>query len=129
MHLVGSNDQETKFRVLDIDRTKTNELHIRENPCELDARELRKLVNGWGYCKKISAYGILGFVRFLESYYLILVTKRTKRAFIGMHLVYTIEDTAMVRVNEPSSKQPHPLEQRYLKMFQNIDLNSNFYFR
>lgn len=127
--MVGSNDQETKFRVLVIDRTHPNELPIRENPIELDARELRKAVAGWSYEKKISAYGILGFVRFLEGYYLILVTKRTRRAIIGMHLVYTIEDTAMVRVNEQSSKQPHPLEQRYVKMFQNIDLNSNFYFR
>lgn len=33
----------------------------------------------------------------------------------------------MIRVND-SSKQPHPSEQRYLKMFMNIDLKSNFYF-
>lgn len=34
----------------------------------------------------------------------------------------------MIRVCEPSVKQTHPLEQRYLRMFTNIDLNSNFYF-
>lgn len=33
----------------------------------------------------------------------------------------------MVRVNQ-ITKQVHPLEQRYLKMFTNIDLKSNFYF-
>lgn len=128
LHLVGSNNQETRFRILDIDRTRPNELHIDENPNEIEARDIRRIVGSWGNCKKISAYGILGFVRFLESYYLILVTKRTRCAFVGMHLIYTIKDTTMVRVSEPSAKQSHPLEQRYLKMFQNIDLKSNFYF-
>lgn len=64
----------------------------------------------------------------MESYYLILVTKRTKSAVIGMHIIYTIKDTVMIRVCEPSTKMSHPLEQRYLRIFNNIDLNSNFYF-
>lgn len=64
----------------------------------------------------------------MEGYYLILVTKRTKCAVIGMHIIYTIKDTVVIRVNEANGKQSHPLEQRYLKMFTNIDLNSNFYF-
>lgn len=78
--------------------------------------------------QKISAYGVLGFISFMESYYLILVTKRTKSAVIGMHIIYTIKDTVMIRVCEPSTKMSHPLEQRYLRIFNNIDLNSNFYF-
>lgn len=128
--MVGCNTQETRFRILEIDRTHPTELNIVENPNEIGPRDLRKLVGTWGHTKQISAYGILGFVRFLEGYYLILVTKRTRCAVVGMHLIYTIKDTAIVRVNEPKSgKQPHPLEQRYLKMFMNIDLNSNFYFR
>lgn len=45
-----------------------------------------------------------------------------------MHIIYTIKDTVVIRVNEANGKQSHPLEQRYLKMFTNIDLNSNFYF-
>lgn len=127
LYLLGSNDQETRFRLLQIDRTHPNELIIQEHPNEMEARGIRKLVNSWGHCKVTSAYGILGFVRFLEGYYLILVTKRTRIGIIGMHLIYTIMDTIMIRVND-TSKQPHPLEQRYLKMFQNIDLKSNFYF-
>ena len=78
--------------------------------------------------QKISAYGVLGFIRFMESYYMILITKRTKCGVIGKHIIYTIKDTHMIRVCEPSVKQTHPLEQRYVRMFTNIDLNSNFYF-
>lgn len=70
---------------------------------------------------------MLGFICFLEGYYLILVTKRTKCSVVGLHTIYTIKDTVMVRVNQ-QTKQAHPLEQRYLKMFTNIDLKSNFYF-
>lgn len=64
----------------------------------------------------------------MEGYYLLLVTKRVKCAVIGMHVIYTIKDTVMIRVADPSNKQTHPLEQRYLRIFTNIDLNSNFYF-
>lgn len=125
--LVGSNDRETRFRVLEIDRTHPYELIINENPNEIDTKEIRRILGQLGNCKKISAYGVLGFICFLEGYYLILVTKRTKCAVVGMHTIYTIKDTVMVRVNQ-ASKQANPLEQRYLKMFTNIDLKSNFYF-
>lgn len=76
----------------------------------------------------MSAYGVLGFIRFMESYYMILVTKRTKCGIIGKHVIHTIKDTVMIRVCEPSVKSTHPLEQRYLRIFTNIDLRSNFYF-
>lgn len=129
LYLVGSNNRETRFRVLEIDRTHPTNLIIHENVNEIEVKDIRRLVGQIPYTRKISAYGILGFVRFLEGYYLILITKRTRCAVIGMHLIYTIKDTVMIRVNDSTSlKQAHPLEQRYLKMFQNIDLKSNFYF-
>uniref|UniRef100_A0A182M2V0 SAC domain-containing protein n=1 Tax=Anopheles culicifacies TaxID=139723 RepID=A0A182M2V0_9DIPT len=127
LYLIGSNSKETRFRVLEIDR-RAPELTIYENPNELEKGDIRKFVQSRSFIRTISAYGVLGFVKFLEGYYLILVTKRTRCAFIGKHIIYTIKDTAMIRVNESSSKQMHPLEQRYVKMFNNVDLNSNFYF-
>lgn len=59
---------------------------------------------------------------------MILVTKRTKCGIIGKHVIHTIKDTVMIRICEPSVKSTHPLEQRYLRIFTNIDLRSNFYF-
>ncbi|XP_058975883.1 polyphosphoinositide phosphatase-like [Musca domestica] len=131
LYLVGSNNRETRFRLLTIDRTQHDRLAIDENPNEYNALEIRRFVGSLGGQPKVtSAYGVLGFVRFLEGYYLILVTKRKSCAHLGMHLIYTIKDTVMVKVNEPSNtlKTPHPYEERYKKMFQNIDLRSNFYF-
>lgn len=59
---------------------------------------------------------------------MILITKRTKCGIIGKHIIYTIKDTVIIRVCEPSVKSVHPLEQRYLRIFTSVDLRSNFYF-
>ncbi|XP_023173380.1 polyphosphoinositide phosphatase [Drosophila hydei] len=130
LYLVGSNNRETRFRLLTIDRLALNRLSIEENANEFNSLDIRRFVSSLtGSPKVTSAYGVLGFVRFLEGYYLILVTKRKCCAHIGMHLVYTIKDTVMVRVNEVTSQRPpHPHEERYKRIFQNIDLRSNFYF-
>lgn len=54
------------------------------------AQSGQKLVNG--LAKTVSAFGIVGFVRFLEGYYIILVTKRRKVAVIGLHTIYKVND-------------------------------------
>lgn len=76
---------------------------------------------------RISAYGILGFVRFVEGYYMILITKRRKIAQIAHHSIYKIVDTQMLYIPNEREKM-HSDEAKYCRMFQNIDLSSNFYF-
>ena len=39
------------------------------------------------------AHGILGFVRFLKGFYIILITAKKKVAKIGQHSIYQIKDT------------------------------------
>lgn len=112
-----------------MDRTSYDELKIYENPHELDALGIRQFLNKIRFTKSISAYGILGFVRFLEGYYIVLITKRTSCAMIGLHTIYTIKDTVMIRIMDSSANRPlHPNEARYERMFCNVDLKSNFYF-
>lgn len=69
-----------------------------------------------------------GFIRFLEGYYIILVTKRRRVAVIGHHTIYKVEDTSMIYIPSDHVRLFHSDEQRYVKMFQSIDLSSNFYF-
>ncbi|XP_017760074.1 PREDICTED: polyphosphoinositide phosphatase [Eufriesea mexicana] len=78
--------------------------------------------------RHVPAFGLLGFVCFLEGYYIILVTKRRRVAVIGHHTIYKIEDTSMIYIPNDTIRVFHPDEQRYVKMFQSIDLSSNFYF-
>lgn len=68
-------------------------------------------------------------MKFLEGYYIILITKRRRVAFVGYHTIYKIEDTSMIYIPNDGIRVSHPDEQRYVKMFQSIDLSSNFYFR
>ena len=55
---------------------------------------------------------ILGFVKFLEGYYIVLITKRRKVALIGSHTVYKIEDTSMIYIPNDTVRYSHPEEQR-----------------
>ncbi|CAL1527176.1 unnamed protein product [Lymnaea stagnalis] len=141
-YIVGSNKSETRFRVLKIDRTEPRELVIHDDKVEYSRSEIRSVLSmidggnkpkkqgagNAGLSKNISAFGLAGFVRFLEGYYMILVTKRKKAAVIGSHTIYKIEDTSMLYIPNDSVRYVHPDESRYVKMFQTVDLSSNFYF-
>ncbi|XP_070567874.1 polyphosphoinositide phosphatase-like isoform X2 [Ptychodera flava] len=81
-----------------------------------------------GLSHTVSAFGIVGFIRFLEGYYVILITKRRRIAVIGGHTMYKIEDTSMIYIPNDTVRQQHSDESRYVKIFQTVDLSSNFYF-
>lgn len=97
----------------------------------LDVNELNnyKRFEGFDASTKIVptvAFGIVGFVRFLEGYYIILIVKRRCIGIIGSHCIYKIKDTRMLYI--PNEDRTNADEQRYLKIFNNVDLKSNFYF-
>ena len=141
-YLVGSNNTQTSFRVLKIDRQDPKNLHISDDKTIYTNREIRNLLTmidvgnrskigqkiGSGLTKTVSAFGLAGFVRFLEGYYVVLITKRRKVGLIGHHTIYKIEDTSMIYIPHDTVREAHSDEQRYLRMFQSIDLSSNFYF-
>ena len=141
-YVVGSNNTQNRFRVLKIDRTDPKGLNICDDTTVYSSKEIRDLLTmiddgnrskigqkmGPGLTRTVSAFGIAGFVKFLEGYYIILITKRRKVGLIGHHTIYKIEDTVMISIPHESVKEQHSDEQRYLKMFQAIDLSSNFYF-
>ncbi|KAG8582449.1 hypothetical protein GDO81_008056 [Engystomops pustulosus] len=140
--LVGSNHAETKYRVLKIDRTEPKDLVIIDDKHVYTQQEVRELLGrldlgnrtkmgqkgSSGLSRAVSAFGIVGFVQFLEGYYIVLITKRRKMADIGGHAIYKIEDTSMLYIPNDSVRVTHPDEARYLRIFQNVDLSSNFYF-
>ncbi|XP_061602667.1 polyphosphoinositide phosphatase isoform X2 [Cololabis saira] len=140
--LVGSNQAQTKHRVLKIDRTEPKDLVIIDDKHVYNQLEVRELLGrldlgnrtkigqkgSSGLSRAVSAVGIVGFVRFLEGYYIVLITKRRRMADIGGHSIYKIEDTTMIYIPNDSVRVTHPDEARYVRIFQNVDLSSNFYF-
>ena len=110
--MVGSNVDEEHFRVLKIDRSEPRELVLHDDGTvytKAEFLDLLKMIEvgnrtkvgqrmGSGLNKTMSSYGIIGFVRFLEGYYIYLITKRLKVAMVGHHSIYKIEDTAMIYI-------------------------------
>ncbi|KAG0319364.1 phosphatidylinositol-3,5-bisphosphate 5-phosphatase [Dissophora globulifera] len=140
--IVGTNAPAgTRFRVLKIDRTAApDELSITEDEAVYTKAEVDDLLEmiaegnkPTGGMREIAKfYGIVGFVRFTEGYYLTIITKRSPVALIGGHYIFHIDATTTISIHSsttPTSKlDKNSDEARYLQMFQMVDLSKNFYF-
>ncbi|VDN00841.1 unnamed protein product [Thelazia callipaeda] len=150
-YIVGSDVEKTRFRLLKISRKETQNLNIVEveqdytkedvmkflstspegNPIVLVQNKRQSLgVDRWkGLIERASnAFGLLGAVRFLEGYYLLIVTKARVVATIGYHEIYKIEEVALISLASEGIAADNPDELRYLKLFQSVDLSTDFYF-
>ncbi|KAF6020215.1 FIG4 [Bugula neritina] len=138
LYVLGSDEAENVFRLLEINRNDRKELMIHEVQKEYTAKETkeyfhkvqqndkRKYSSKSSFNKIASGHALAGFVRFMEGYYLILVTQRVKVAKIGSHVIYRVQGTNMIYI--PGNSATHPDESRYLKLFESVDLSNNFYF-
>ena len=80
------------------------------------------------YTKCKTACGILGFVRFLEGYYLIMITAKKKVAKIGHHDIYQIKDMQMIRLFKKIYTMKQNDEEKYVEEFKKINIGEGFYF-
>jgi len=136
LYLVGSTESEEQFRVLKVDRTNSKELNVVEDETLYSKREIRDLLtmiekgnaSSGGMHFLTSAYGLIGFIRFLSVHYMLLITKKSEVAMIGGHRIFHLEDTAMIPVQSKGDLQSHPDEHKYVNMFSAMDLRRNFYF-
>ena len=63
------------------------------------------------------AHAILGFIRFLKGYYLVLVTKRKRVGKISYHSIYQVYKTEMVPLFEAADNTNRDDEIFYMNMF------------
>lgn len=140
-YVVGSNLSQSKFRMLKLDRTDCTGLSVAEDPTVYSKSELDAMLtmidggnkhNG-GLTKCLTAFGIIGFIRFLEGFYVQFITQIRKVGVIGGHVVYTIQDTTLIPLTHPTlSFAAGPNfkrdEARYKSLFSQLDLTKNFYF-
>ena len=140
-YLVGQDAMDRQYRVLQIDRTTLPAgLAVFEDETIYDRLEMSRLLSAvedgnkaaGGLKLKCTSWGLLGFIRFTEGYYMLAITKRSQCAMIGGHFVYKIEDTELIPLtNESTSRfqrDRNPDETRYLSILHNMDLTKNFYF-
>jgi hypothetical protein len=140
-YLVGADIMDMHYRVLKIDRTSPpGHLNIFEDDIVYTKREMNQLLNaiddgnkGTGGMKlKCSTWGLLGFIRFTEAYYMLLITKRAQVAMIGGHYIYQVDGTELIPLTTGSTsrfqKDRNPEEARFLNVLNDLDLTRYFYF-
>lgn len=100
-YLVAYTSDKRAWRVLKISRTEATEVDASEDTAELSERQaaalLRTIADGNAHVGGLQlaarACGVVGVIRFLEGYYLILVTQRRRVGTLAGHAVYSIDDT------------------------------------
>ncbi|CAL9085851.1 unnamed protein product [Musa textilis] len=138
-YLIGSDRDKRFFRVLKIDRSEPSELNISEDPVVYSPQEVKSLLQRIGEGNRATGglifvgkvYGIAGCIKFLESYYLILVTKRRQIGCICGHAIYCIDESQLITVPHSSiqSDVAHSkTELRYKKLLSSVDLTKDFFY-
>ncbi|KAJ9632515.1 phosphatidylinositol-3,5-bisphosphate 5-phosphatase [Taxawa tesnikishii (nom. ined.)] len=140
-YITGADITDKHFKVLKIDRTAPpGQLALFEDDIVYTKKEVTQLLTTiddgnkatGGLRVRCSFWGLLGFIRFTESYYMLLITKRQQVAMIGGHYVYQIDGTELVPLTSGVStrfaRDRNPEEGRFLNILNNLDLTRSFYF-
>ncbi|EPS69498.1 hypothetical protein M569_05268, partial [Genlisea aurea] len=138
-YLIGSDGNKKYFRVLKIDKMEPSELNISEDPVVYPPQEVKNLLQrvsegnratgGLNFVSKV--YGIVGCIKFLESYYMILVTKRRQVGSICGHAIYSIDESQTIIIPHPSVQTDVAhlkTELRYKKLLSSVDLTKDFFY-
>uniref|UniRef100_A0A914CEB5 SAC domain-containing protein n=1 Tax=Acrobeloides nanus TaxID=290746 RepID=A0A914CEB5_9BILA len=148
-YIIGSDAAEAKFSVLKVDRTAERDFVVGEPDHEYSKADVAELLSTISSSSIVTqsdtyygaqrsghntlvqtinkAYGLIGAIRFLEGYYLLIVTKARVVAALGHHAIYKIEDVSMIYIPSTGASTNQD-EQRYARLFQSVDLTTNFYF-
>ncbi|BAT76922.1 hypothetical protein LR48_Vigan01g286800 [Vigna angularis] len=137
-YMIGRDKTRTYWRVLKIDRLDPSELNLREDSTTYTESEcsdlLRRIHEGnksTGGLKFVTTcYGIVGFIKFLGPYYMVLITKRRQIGAICGHTVYGVSKSEMIPLPYSSvgSNINDKNENRYKRLLCMVDLTKDFFF-
>ncbi|CAN1136067.1 Phosphoinositide phosphatase SAC3 [Linum perenne] len=138
-YMIGRNKGRTYWRVLKIDKLDPSELYVREDSTtytESECSDLLRRINegnkATGGLKFVTiCYGIVGFIKFLGPYYMLLITKRRRIGVICGHNVYAVSKSKMIPIQNSSLQADivdSKNENRYKKLLCMVDLTKDFYF-
>ncbi|KAF7836841.1 phosphoinositide phosphatase SAC3 isoform X1 [Senna tora] len=138
-YMIGRDKSRTYWRVLKIDRLDPSELNLLEDSTTYTESEcsdlLRRIHEGnqsTGGLKFITTcYGIVGFIKFLGPYYMLLITKRRRIGAICGHAVYAVSKSEMIPLPNSSVRSSianSKIENRYKKLLCTVDLTKDFFF-
>ncbi|KAJ8427843.1 hypothetical protein Cgig2_017891 [Carnegiea gigantea] len=138
-YMVGRDKSRTYWRVLTIDRSEPYQLNVHEDSTTYSQSECYDLL-GWihegnksiGGLKFVTTcHGIVGFIKFLGPYYMLLITKRRQIGAICGHTVYGISRSEVIPLSNSTvwtSVAESKNENRYKKLLCMVDLTKDFFF-
>ncbi|AQL09242.1 Phosphoinositide phosphatase SAC2 [Zea mays] len=144
-YLIGRDKSRIHWRVLKIDRLESTELGVDEDPTiytESECQELlwrihegNMLTGGLKFVTK--CYGIVGFVKFLGPYYMVIITSRRKIGTICGHEIYSVGKSEMIAISSVTV-WPNVAYSRdenrsfffniYKRLLCSVDLSKDFFF-
>lgn len=158
-YITSSDKAETQFRILKIDRRlekpSTLKEILREDAVIYNKVEFKDQlemihdgnISCGGLVQIASGFGLLGFVKFLDCYYLTMITQRKLVGSIGNNNVYTIRATETFPIKPRDRDEGNTInriwktlnkklnqtnteiaESRYLGLYSFLDLTKDFYF-
>ncbi|KAL1841850.1 hypothetical protein VTJ49DRAFT_6527 [Mycothermus thermophilus] len=142
-YIVGVDVTEKRYRILKIDRTSegdedASELTMTDDKTVYSQKDMNRLLDtidhgnkGTGGLKlRCTTWGLLGFIKFTGSYYMLLITKKSPVAMIGGHYIYQVDGTELVPLTRPGARQDqrNPEESRFLGILNHLDLTRSFYY-
>ncbi|WVZ73391.1 hypothetical protein U9M48_021702 [Paspalum notatum var. saurae] len=139
LYVLGTNFEKTLWRLLKIDRSELSELVIAEcstvytesehSDLLKDLDEEHRSTGGVKFVTKF--YGIIGFIKFLGPYYMLIITEQKRIGEILGHPVYQVTRTQMVELANSKTRstfQNSKDENRYRKILNALDLKKDFFF-
>ncbi|KAG6513310.1 phosphoinositide phosphatase SAC3-like [Zingiber officinale] len=138
-YMIGRSKAKNFSRVLKIDRSEPSELNIDEDSTTYSEDECKELLNrihegnkSTGGLKFVTnCYGIVGFVKFLGPYYMLLITERREIGAIFGHTIYAVAKSEIITLPNSTVQSNMTVsrdEYRYRKLFRTVDLTKDFFF-
>uniref|UniRef100_A0A1J3GL11 Phosphoinositide phosphatase SAC3 n=1 Tax=Noccaea caerulescens TaxID=107243 RepID=A0A1J3GL11_NOCCA len=132
-------DESGVYRVLKIDRLDPSELNISEDSTPYTKKECYELLKrihegnkATGGLKLVTVcYGIIGFIKFLGPYYMLLITERREIGEICGHRVYEVAKSEIISLQNSSvlcNIANSRDENRYKRLLCVVDLTKDFFF-
>ncbi|KAG5376503.1 hypothetical protein IGI04_041099 [Brassica rapa subsp. trilocularis] len=137
-YMIGWNGNGV-YRVLKIDRLDASELNVSEDSTAYTKKECYELLKrihegnkATGGLKLVTlCYGIIGFIKFLGPYYMLVITERREIGEICGHRVYEVSKSDIISLRNSSVLSNFANsrdENRYKRLLCMVDLTKDFFF-
>lgn len=157
-YLVGSDANDQHYKLLKLDRCavqprglddvlmEDTNIYVKSEISDMLSMISEGNKTSGGLVQVTTAFGLVGFVRFLDCYYFTLITQRKKVGCIGNNDIYAIKSVEVFAI-KPKEKMQLSLknvwnsmkekinrttvdtaESRYMGLFQFIDMSKDFFF-